>query len=132
MSMSSSRPYLLRAFYDWIVDNQCMPYIVVNAMDPRVDVPLDYVQEGQIVLNIGPASVKNLLINDEYVSFTARFRGISHDIAVPPGAVIAIYAKENGQGMVFDPEFPTGDDPVDPSDGARVPGKGKPSLKIVK
>jgi stringent starvation protein B len=121
MGMTSSRAYLVRAFNEWILDNDCTPYIVVNVAMEGVLVPQEYVIDGQIVLNILPASVRHLLMDNEGVSFDARFGGQPQSLYVPIGAVMAIYAKENGQGMVFDSEpdstEPTG---LDGSGGAQT------------
>ena len=131
MSMTSSRPYIMRALYEWILDNDCTPYVLVNAMADDVNVPQQYVKDGQIVLNISATAVVDLLIGNDAMSFNGRFGGISTDVYVSMNAVIGIYARENGQGMVFEHE----DDPVpppaplEPSPGA---GGGKPSLKVVK
>lgn len=130
--MTSSRPYMLRAIYQWILDNQCTPYLLVNADSEGVVVPQDFVQDGQIVLNISEVAVAGLNIDNNFVSFSGRFGGVSQDIWVPVGAVLAIYAKENGQGMLFDPD----DDLPPPSPDDDGPDSGdtpkRPSLKVVK
>lgn len=102
--MTSNRPYLLRAFYDWIVDNQCTPHLVVNADYPNVVVPTQFVQDGQIVLNINPSAVAQFQMDNTEVSFNARFGGQPMRVIVPVGAVLAIYARENGEGTVFTQE----------------------------
>ena len=102
--MTSTRPYLIRAFYEWIVDNDCTPHIVVNAEFPDVQVPDEYVKDGQIVLNIAMSAVQELNLHNDCVEFSARFSGVPKFIYVPVGAVMAIYAKENGRGMVFSEE----------------------------
>ena len=102
--MTSSRPYLLRALNEWILDNDCTPYIVVDASVENVHVPQEYVNDGQIILNITPASIRNLVMDNESVSFDARFGGQPHHLYVPISAITAIYARENGQGMVFGQE----------------------------
>lgn len=99
--MSSNKPYLIRAFYDWIVDNECSPYLVVDTTRPGVDVPEEFISDGQIVLNIKPSAVQNLQLSNDLISFHARFSGQPHSIYVPTSAVTAIYARENGAGMVF-------------------------------
>ena len=99
--MKSTRPYLIRAFYDWIVDNDCTPHVVVNAEMQHVEVPIDYVENGQIVLNVSMTAVKSLRLGDDAIEFEARFNGVPHVVYVPAQAVMAIYAKENGRGMVF-------------------------------
>jgi stringent starvation protein B len=131
MSMTSSRPYIMRALYEWILDNDCTPYVLVNAMASGVEVPQEYVKEGQIVLNVSPSAVQELSITNEAMFFNGRFGGVVRDVYVPVAAVMGIYARENGQGMVFELEEeappPTPDDPP-PSNG----GDRKPSLKVVK
>ena len=125
--MKSRRPYILRALYEWILDNECTPYVLVNAMADGVQVPGQYVKDGQIVLNISPLSVVDLAIGDDVMHFNGRFGGVATDVLVPVTAIMGIYARENGQGMVFDdePAPPSEPDPVPPTDK-------KPSLKVVK
>lgn len=138
--MTSSRPYLLRAFYEWIVDNNCTPYIVVNAEFTDTYVPQQYVENGRIVLNISPSAVRSLLIANDHVEFNARFSGAPYDVYAPIKAVTAIYAKENGRGMVFKEEDeeeeeddtppPTGSD-SDAHSSKKGKG-GRPNLTVVK
>lgn len=104
MQMSSNRPYLVRAFYDWIVDNNCTPYLVVDATQVGVKVPPQYVQNGQIVLNINPGAIGNLELGNDAIRFNARFGGNPFAIYVPLKAVLAIYARENGAGTMFSPD----------------------------
>lgn len=131
--MTPNKPYLLRAIYQWIVDNQCTPYLVLAASYPGVQVPTQFVRDGQVTLNIGPSAVRELEIGNDLLEFNARFGGVPTQVSTPLGAVVAIFAKENGQGMGFDVETPP--DPGPDSDG---PGQGssgvskKPSLKVVK
>lgn len=129
--MTPTRPYLLRAVYEWIVDNDCTPFLAVNADWPGVDVPADYVEDGQITLNVSPGAIAGLQMADDAVSFNARFSGTPRSLYVPMGAVIGIYARENGQGMAFPEEYELpqsqDDDPEPPR-----PGGGKPQLKVVK
>jgi stringent starvation protein B len=99
--MNSTKPYLIRAFYAWIVDSKCTPYVVVNAHGVDTQVPLAYVENGQIVLNIAQNAVQNLEISNEMIFFEACFNKRSQEVYFPVGAVMAIYAKENGRGMVF-------------------------------
>jgi len=99
--MTPNRPYLLRAFFDWIVDNDCTPHLVVDAQYPAVQVPTQFVQDGQIVLNISPSAVTGFSLDMEQLSFNARFGGQPMQVYVPLGAVLAIYARENGEGTVF-------------------------------
>jgi RNA polymerase-associated protein len=105
--MNSSRPYLVRALYEWIVDNDCTPHMLVNAEFPAVQVPQGFASDGQIVLNISPSAVRSLHMDNEAVSFEGRFGGVPHSLYVPIGAILGIYARENGQGMVFELESPS-------------------------
>ena len=133
--MTSSRPYLIRALYDWIVDNDCTPHLLVNAEYPDVQVPTDFVSDGQIVLNVAPGAVRNLQMSNDAVSFDGRFGGMPHSLQLPCAAVMAIYARENGQGMVFEIEPTPPDDTPDESGPASGDGSrpaGRPSLKVVK
>ena len=98
--VSSTRPYMVRAMYDWCVDNQLTPFIVV-AVDASVRVPTDFVRDGEIVLNISMGATSSLTLSNAYIDFKARFGGVARDISVPMGRVSAIYARENGQGMTF-------------------------------
>lgn len=102
--MTPRRPYLLRAFYDWLVDNDLTPHLVVDATLPGVQVPMEFVSDGQIVLNIAPRAVGNLELGNEAISFSARFSGRPHTVIVPIYAALAIYARENGAGTMFEPE----------------------------
>lgn len=134
--MMSSRPYLVRAFNEWILDNDCTPYIVVDAGVQGVQVPTEHVANGQIVLNISPSAVKGLVVGNSALEFSARFGGVPMQVFIPLQAVTAIYAKENGEGMAFgsEPGAPdpdgSGDDPVG-SNGTDRPS-GRPTLKVVK
>lgn len=137
--MTSSRPYLVRALYEWIVDNDCTPHLLVNAEHPGVRVPEGFASDGQIVLNVAPSAVRDLEMDNKAVSFEGRFGGVPHSLHVPAAAVMAIYARENGQGMVFEAE-PTPPDDSPFTDGSaaesgpssRPPSAGRPSLKVVK
>lgn len=102
--MTPRRPYLFRAFYDWILDNDLTPYIVVNTSVYGVLVPQEFIQNNQIVLNIAPQSVGQYVSNNEQIEFNARFSGVPQHIVVPMAAVEAIYARENGVGMGFEDE----------------------------
>lgn len=102
--LTPRRPYLLRAFYDWLLDNQLTPHLVVDINLPGVMVPLEYARDGQIVLNIAPRAVGNLSLGNDEVSFNARFGGVPRQVTVPLAAVLAIYARENGAGTMFEPE----------------------------
>jgi stringent starvation protein B len=137
--MSSSRPYLIRALYEWILDNASTPYILVNARADGVEVPLEHVKDGRIILNISPSAVQGLQMGNEALEFSGRFAGIPNHIFVPTSAVIGIYAKENGQGMFFEAETTPSPEPTKPTDIQAAPerksGKGRPgrpSLRVVK
>ncbi|MDX1456964.1 MAG: ClpXP protease specificity-enhancing factor [Marinobacter sp.] len=133
--MMSSRPYLVRAFNEWILDNDCTPYIVVDASIQGVQVPSEHVANGQIVLNISPSAVKGLVIGNSALEFSARFGGVPMQVFIPLQAVMAIYAKENGEGMVFGSE-PGSPDPDGSGDEGGTSGterpNGRPTLKVVK
>ncbi|MBO9494875.1 ClpXP protease specificity-enhancing factor [Thalassotalea sp. G20_0] len=138
--MTSSRSYIARALYEWILDNDCTPYILVDAYRRGVEVPQEFVKDGQIVLNISPTAVRALNIGNDYIMFDGRFGGRALTITVPVPALMAIYAQENGQGMVFEAE------PLDEQEEAEevqaeVPDEeppqppkkpGRPHLKVVK
>ncbi|CNE01004.1 ClpXP protease specificity-enhancing factor [Yersinia mollaretii] len=102
--MSPRRPYLLRAFYEWLIDNQLTPHLVVDVTRPDVSVPMEFARDGQIVLNVAPRAVGNLELGNDGVSFNARFGGVPRQVSVPMAAIIAIYARENGSGTLFEPE----------------------------
>lgn len=102
--LSPRRPYLLRAFYDWLLDNQLTPHLVVDVSLPGVMVPMEFARDGQIVLNIAQRAVGGLELADDSVRFNARFGGVPRQVYVPMAAVLAIYARENGAGTVFKPE----------------------------
>lgn len=132
MEMTSNKPYLIRAFYDWIVDNQLTPYIAVNATYPGTQVPLEHVRQGHIVLNISPAATRGLLLENDRIVFSARFSGRTEQIFVSPNAVVEIYAKENGRGIAFAIEETPPSPPEDTPTGSESMIKNKPSLKLVK
>jgi len=140
--MSPSQPYLLRALNEWIVDNGATPQIVVDSAHPDLQIPESVRARDKVVLNISPSAVRDLEVDNEYVSFVARFAGVSHGVVVPVEAVQAIYARENGQGMMFpevegDPQRE--DDASDEDSASREAGqtpdrgkRGKPNLKVIK
>ena len=101
---SPKRPYLLRAYYDWLVDNSFTPYLVVDATYLGVNVPVEYVKDGQIVLNLSASATGNLQLTNDFIQFNARFKGVSRELYIPMGAALAIYARENGDGVMFEPE----------------------------
>jgi stringent starvation protein B len=136
--MTSNRPYLIRALFEWILDNDMTPHLLVDAEQPDAYVPREFVDEGRIVLNVAPRAVQGLHIGNDSISFSARFGGVARQVELPPRAVIGIYARENGHGMLFpdedapeaseNAEGPSGDD-----DGGSKPDKpGRPALRVVK
>ncbi len=131
MSELPKRPYLLRALYDWIVDSELTPYLLVTADDESVQVPQEYVSEGKIVLNVSPMAVRDLDLGQEVVAFSGRFGGRPFPIHIPMASIQAIYAKETGEGMMFEPENlnppPPDADPPEPE----TPPPGA-HLKVVK
>ena len=147
MSDPSTKPYLVRAIYDWCCDGGYTPYISVK-VDAQTRVPMEYVKNGEIVLNISPDATRNITLGREEIRFSARFNGVSREISVPVPAIAAIFAKENGQGLFFPTEtaeesaqgVPAGDeaevtaaprDPDDPGPGS-PPARGRPRLQVVK
>ncbi|WP_280546697.1 MULTISPECIES: ClpXP protease specificity-enhancing factor [unclassified Halomonas] len=151
--MQSSRPYIARALYQWLLDNDLTPYIVVDAEQAGVEVPRQFVQNGQIVLNLAPTAVRDFAMENAAVSFSARFGGRPMQVMVPIEALIAIYARESGVGMVFghEPVIPVeaaeaeekeprlnevesaDDAPSEEDQGDEAPPrKGRPSLRVIK
>ena len=138
--MTSNKPYLLRAIYEWIVDNNTTPHVVIFADNPQVIVPQQFVEEGRIILNISPTAAKDLLIDNEGMSFSARFGGKPYNVYSPMEAVLALYASENSQGMSFeldDYDLPPDDNPPDPPKPQSNKSKSskpasRPTLKVVK
>jgi stringent starvation protein B len=142
--MTSNRPYLLRAIYDWITDNNLTPYILVDAAREGVRVPPQVIKNGQVVLNLAMRAVASLDLGNEWISFQARFSGASQSILIPVQAVLALYAQENGQGMMFPADEggdvpppspqPEGDPPAvsGGDDDAEKPRRGTPHLRVVK
>jgi stringent starvation protein B len=120
--MTSNRPYLLRAIYDWISDNGLTPYVLIDATREGVQVPAHVVKNGQVILNLAMRAVANLDLGNEWISFQARFSGVGHSIHIPVNAVLALYAQENGQGMMFPEEG--GDPPPAPSPDDEPPAPG--------
>ncbi|HVY53665.1 MAG TPA: ClpXP protease specificity-enhancing factor [Gammaproteobacteria bacterium] len=134
--MLSNKPYLIRAFYNWIVDSRCTPILVINANYPKCVIPNQHVENGEIVFNIAPEAIRDLAIRYDQVEFKASFSGHVQDISVPVKAVLAIYAEENKQGMYFDYEDEdffdeAGGEGEGTDDTTGGFGKGKPHLRIV-
>ena len=122
---NSTRPYLIRALHDWCTDNGFTPYLAVH-VDPSVQVPMEYVKHNEIVLNVGFEATSGLKLGNDFIEFRARFGGVARDILVPVDHVLAIYARENGQGMAF--PMPTGErEPAAPPGGLRLAPAGTAS-----
>jgi len=143
--MTSTKPYLIRAFYEWINDNKYTPYLVLNATRAGVKVPTTHVEDGKIVLNIAPVAVRDMMIANKCIQFQARFSGVATQIYAPISAVVAIYAQENGRGMVFNEEEYQDDELAEETitssaTSSTVAGepiknrspRGKPNLTVVK
>ncbi len=138
-TISPTRPYLVRAIYEWINDNSFTPYLLINAEEKGVFVPQQYIKDGQIVLNIAPHAVHQLLMDNDAVGFSARFGGVPQQVYVPMRAIMGLYARENGQGLFFDANeyaneavedtnTPTEETPTLQAETAPVK---KPSLRIL-
>ncbi len=147
--LTSTKPYLTRAIYEWILDNGLTPHLLVDAGYPGTEVPAQFVQDGQIILNLAPTAVRNLVMGNEWISFGARFSGTPYEILIPSEAVLGVFSRENRQGMVFAPPEhpeqgspePAGDsqvpaEPIKGTPGPKDPRGGKPKggprLKVVK
>ena len=135
ITVTSSRPYLIRAIYQWILDNGCTPQLVVDAAVDGVEVPTDFVQDGRIVLNVSATAVRGLSLGDRLIEFNARFGGSPFHVSLPVRSVVAMVARENGAGMSFPPEESDSEPPDDDSPGP-APESGarreRPSLRVVK
>jgi stringent starvation protein B len=128
--MTSNRSYLLRAMYEWIADNGMTPYILVDAAAPGVSVPKSAIKDGRVVLNIAARAVAQLELGKDWVRFVARFSGVSQSVETPMAAVLAIYAQENGQGMMFPAENAPPQPPT--STTTEIAAKKGPHLRVVK
>ena len=133
-SMTSSQPYLIRGIYDWVLDNGMTPYLLVNAENNDAIIPREFVEDGKIILNINPSAITNLQLGNDYIMFNARFSGKAMEVSIPVIATLAIYARENGQGMMFDenntslpPSPPENSPPPEQASNSK-----KPQLKVVK
>lgn len=149
MEFTSNKPYLLRAIYEWVLDNDATPHVLISAIDSRVDVPQQFVEDDKIILNISPSAANNMLIDDDGISFSARFGGKPFTIYSPMGSVLALYASETGEGMSFEEEVQDDTPPDGPDDQPPNPksvpdsnvrslkqasskSKKRPTLKVVK
>ncbi len=126
--MTPLKPYLIRSIYEWIIDNNMTPHLLVDAENPKSILPVDFIEDGKIVLNIRPEAIQGLNLGNESIEFNARFSGKPMHILTPISTVLAIYAKENGKGMIFDPEDSDENEPPPPIKKAA----SKPTLRIVK
>lgn len=129
--LSPRRPYLLRAFYEWLLDNQLTPHLVVDVTMPGVHVPMEYARDGQIVLNIAPRAVGNLELTNTEVQFNARFGGVPRQVSVPMAAVLAIYARENGAGTMFEPEASYDDDVESHNDDEQTTSESELVMQVI-
>ncbi|MDP2901520.1 MAG: ClpXP protease specificity-enhancing factor [Methylovulum sp.] len=125
--MTSLKPYLIRSIYEWILDNDLTPHLLVDAEHSNAVVPQQFIEDGKIVLNIRPQAIQGLSLGNEEIHFNARFSGNPMRIVAPVAAVLAIYAKENGKGMIFDQEDNDSDEPPP----VKKPS-AKPHLRVVK
>lgn len=138
-TISPTRPYLVRAIYEWINDNSFTPYLLINAEEKGVFVPQQYIKDGQIVLNIAPHAVHQLLMDNDAIGFSARFGGVPQQVYVPMRAIMGLYARENGQGLFFDANEYANDAVDDsntptqetPTQQAETTPAKKPSLRIL-
>lgn len=134
--MTPNKPYLIRALYEWLEDNNATPYIMVDSTQVGVDIPPGIAKDGKVVLNIAHRAVQGLEIDNEYIAFSARFSGVSQNLYIPISAVMAIYSMEDGEGMMF---ADTADGTADATEtggdkdkSTGKPDKPRPGLKIVK
>jgi stringent starvation protein B len=126
--MTSSKPYLVRALYEWILDNDTTPYILVDTSNDQVLIPEGIASDGKVVLNLSPAAIQNLEMTNEHISFSARFNGVAEDLYCPIASLMAIYARENGEGMMF-PAEESDDNTQPPTEDDKPSG---PTLKVIK
>jgi stringent starvation protein B len=129
-SVPPKRPYLLRAMHEWVSDSQHTPHVIIDADRPGVVVPRPFVKDGKIVLNLSHTATQNLTLGNEWIEFGARFAGVVHSIRVPIAAVLGIYARETGEGMVFSDQDLGPEPPPQPS--AEEDGTRRAHLKLVK
>lgn len=133
--MTSNKPYLIRALYEWLVDNDATPYILVDSQNPQVEIPTGIEKDGQVVLNIAARAVQGLVMENTHIAFSARFNGRAQNIYIPIQAVMAIYSMEDGEGMMFAEDTSaktTASQDKAPAEGGTQKPSGGPGLKIVK
>jgi len=126
--MTSSKPYLVRALYEWILDNDNTPYILVDTGSEQVSIPNGIASDGKVVLNLAPSAIQNLEMTNDFVSFSARFNGVAEHIFVPVASVLAIYARENGEGMMF----PSEEENASTAAASQDSKSRGPTLKVIK
>jgi len=129
-AMTPSKPYLIRALYQWLLDNQMTPYILADSGSDDVQVPSGVANDGKVVLNLAPSAIQNLEMTNDFLSFSARFNGVAQDVYCPMSSILAIYARENGEGMMFSAE--SGDSEDEAGDSGKAKKSSKPGLKVVK
>ena len=125
--MTSLKPYLIRSIYEWIIDNELTPHLLVDAENSNAVLPIQLIEDGKIVLNIRPQAIQGLILGNNEIKFSARFSGKPMNIVAPVAAVLAIYAKENGKGMIFDQE----DEEPESTPPENTPPT-RPTLRVVK
>lgn len=133
--MNSSRPYLIRAIYEWIVDNDATPHMLIDTTIEGVVVPTEYIENNKIILNVGPMAANHLELGNDHIEFAARFAGKAMTVHVPTSAVLAVYARENGQGMVFSNDEVPADENKGGANASHVKKAStskKPALRVVK
>jgi stringent starvation protein B len=132
MSITSKRPYLIRAMHEWMLDNNLTPHIVVDARHDGLELPQQHVSDGKLVLNVSMTATRGLTLGNDFLSFEARFAGVSRRLDIPVEAVLGIYARETGQGMIFTEAESNDPGPPDPPDKPAGPQGSRPALKVVK
>jgi stringent starvation protein B len=130
--MTSSKPYLVRALYEWVLDNDNTPYILVDTSSDQVSIPNGIASDGKVVLNLAPAAIQNLEMTNDFISFSARFNGVTEQIFVPVPSLLAIYARENGEGMMFPDEEDNAGTAADSEAVKPVTKSTGPTLKVIK
>jgi stringent starvation protein B len=128
----SRRPYLLRAMYEWINDSGYTPHLIVDAQQPGVEVPTAYIKDGKIVLNLSNSATQRLQLRNDQVEFDARFSGIVHHVRVPMRAILGVYARETGEGMIFSDNEPEAPEPTPPQKAATGAKQRRAKLTVVK
>jgi stringent starvation protein B len=131
--MTPSKPYLIRGLYQWLLDNQVTPYILADTSSDEVMIPRGIATDGKVVLNLSPSAIQNLEMTNDYISFSARFNGVAQDIYCPMDSILAIYARENGEGMMFNSESEnTAEKEGSAKGNAQSEKPNRPGLKVVK